>query len=292
MARPAKKGIDYFPHDCTASHDERLEIFEIKYPNGIGYAWYFKTLERIYSHGGELDVSTTETCQILCRNLPVSPSEIVEYAVSIGLFDKDAYENRRVLTSDGIKNRIKPIIYKRKKMAFSYQNKVSEAEILPETYQKPTISEAEMSSKEKKRKEKKSKKKERKEEESKKNNKTNIMPHDGGESEWRKSFDKYFELGSNAIVEVLKDRGWFHKQEQYNPGVDIELSVKKSFDNFWGTQAGWRHKKKSKTVEIDWYTTFANAIAMNKVQKPRENQYGPKQLTNETFRRQMGMKLS
>jgi hypothetical protein len=133
MARPQKENLDYFPHDCRASSNELLEIFEMKYPNGIGYSWYFKTLERIYFHQGKLDISASETRQILCKNLSVKHDEIIEYAINIGLFSKKEYEENGVLTSEEIKNNVKPVLLKREKMAQKYSKGVSESE----TKQKP-----------------------------------------------------------------------------------------------------------------------------------------------------------
>jgi hypothetical protein len=132
MARPPKDNLDYFPHDCRASSDEKLEILETKYPNGLGYSWYFKTLERIYYHQGFLDVSAAETRQLLCRNMSVIPEEIISYACLIGLFDQEKYENDGILTSKRIQKNVQPIIDKRKKMTERYQNRDSAAEIPPE----------------------------------------------------------------------------------------------------------------------------------------------------------------
>jgi hypothetical protein len=164
MARPKKAGLDYFPHDCNSSSDERLEIFEAKYPNGLGYAWYFKTLERIYRNGGEI-VSSAETIaeipQILGRNLQVNPEEILFYALKIGLFDKNEYETNNKLTSDGIKKRMKPILDRRDKMAKSYEKRVSSAETMQKSAE--TVAETPQR-KGKESKGKESKEKERKEE--------------------------------------------------------------------------------------------------------------------------------
>jgi len=54
-------------------------------------------------------------------------------------------------------------------------------------------------------------------------------------------------------------------QQRLNPNVNIKLSIEKGFRNFWGTEAGWQHKKKSRSKEIDWKRTIINSIAFNKV---------------------------
>jgi hypothetical protein len=55
------------------------------------------------------------------------------------------------------------------------------------------------------------------------------------------------------------------EQSRLNPNVNVPLSIEKGFTNFWGTEAGWKHKRKSKSVEIDWRTTIVNSISLNKV---------------------------
>ena len=36
-------------------------------------------------------------------------------------------------------------------------------------------------------------------------------------------------------------------QERLNPNIDVKLSLEKGYVNFWGTEAGWIHKKKSRS---------------------------------------------
>jgi hypothetical protein len=73
MSRPAKSGLDYFPHDTDACGDEKLEALQSLYGND-GYAFFFKLCERIYRTGeAELDISDAETVQILSRKLLITP---------------------------------------------------------------------------------------------------------------------------------------------------------------------------------------------------------------------------
>ena len=157
MARPPKDGMDYFPHDTDASNDEKVEALRVLYGND-GYAFYFILLERIYrTNEAELDVSDAETIQILARKVAVTAEkflQILETALKWKCFDRKDYEERGVLTSNGIKKRASVVVEKRVNMREKYQKKkeeVSDAETgeetTPETPQ----------SKEKKRKEKESK---------------------------------------------------------------------------------------------------------------------------------------
>ena len=34
------------------------------------------------------------------------------------------------------------------------------------------------------------------------------------------------------------------------------------FQDFWGTEAGWKHKKSSKTKVIDWVGTINNGLSL------------------------------
>ena len=84
---------------------------------------------------------------------------------------------------------------------------------------------------------------------------------------WRTSFEIYIHELNAVFESLIHDVDFIKEQERFNPNIDIVLSLEKAKNNFWGTEAGWKHKKKSKTKENDWRTTFINAIAMNKVYK-------------------------
>lgn len=89
---------------------------------------------------------------------------------------------------------------------------------------------------------------------------------------WRDSFGVYLKGLSKVHLELNKNQEWISTQEKFNPNLDILLSIEKAITNFWGTEAGWKHKKKSKSKEIDWKSTLTKAIDMNKVYKPRNNE--------------------
>lgn len=134
MARPKKDGMDYFPHDTDAVNDEKIESLRLLYGND-GYAFYFILLERIYrTNDAELDVSDAETRQILSRKVGVSAelfSRILETSLKRGCFDRESFDQRGVLTSEGIKKRMQPVIEKRARMRIKYDSKgelVSDAE--------------------------------------------------------------------------------------------------------------------------------------------------------------------
>ncbi len=137
MARPQKEGMDYFPHDNDAVNDEKIEALRVLYGND-GYAFYFILLERIYRTAEfELDISDAETIQILCKKVAVTEEQfnrMLETALKRRCFDREAYEQRGVLTSSGIKKRASVVIGNRESMRSKYR-KASETtpETTPET---------------------------------------------------------------------------------------------------------------------------------------------------------------
>lgn len=108
MGRPRKEGMDYFPHDVDAAQDEKIEAMRTMFGND-GYAFYFICLERIYrSDHGELDVSKKLYTMTLANKVMVQHErleQMMQAAVEFGLFDKDVFYGRGVLTSNGIKKR-------------------------------------------------------------------------------------------------------------------------------------------------------------------------------------------
>jgi len=159
VARPEKTGMDYFPHDTDAVTDEKIDALRMLYGND-GYAFYFIMLERIYrTPEFELDVSDTETRQVLARKIGITEElfdRILLSCIKRSCFDRESYEYRGVLTSPGIKKRAYVVLKKRENAKKSYSGRVSVAETGEETRQEVH--------KEKKRKEKESKEKESKEE--------------------------------------------------------------------------------------------------------------------------------
>ncbi len=126
MSRPRKAGLDYFPHDTDASNDEKVEALQSLYKND-GYAFYFKLLERIYrTTEGQLDVSDVEIKQVLCNKLLITIEQfdkMMNTAIKIGCFDKNLYEIKGIITSNGIQKRRKSVVDKRLKMREEYENK-------------------------------------------------------------------------------------------------------------------------------------------------------------------------
>lgn len=126
MARPEKEGLDYFPHDVDASHDEKVEAICALYGHHVGYSIIFRLYERIYRAGGKLLVSDAETMLILSRNvaeMELKPFKtFINTCLTVGIFDKSMYNDAKILTSNGILKRCEPIISKRLKNKEMYEN--------------------------------------------------------------------------------------------------------------------------------------------------------------------------
>lgn len=108
MARPRMEGMTYFPHDTDASNDEKIEALRALHGND-GYAFYFIICERVYrTPEAELNISHPAVLSALINKIGVSREtfeKILQTAFDVGCFDKAAYEERCVLTSNGIKKR-------------------------------------------------------------------------------------------------------------------------------------------------------------------------------------------
>ena len=106
MARPKKIGLEYFPLDCQM--DDKVEMLEAEH--GLtGFALYIKMLQHIYqTDDAELDMSVVFRWKTLGRQMEMSVETLkahVETMFAVGLFDRQAFDERQILTSNGIQKR-------------------------------------------------------------------------------------------------------------------------------------------------------------------------------------------
>lgn len=143
MARPLKGGLAYFPHDVNASTDKKIEALRTLHGNNA-YVFYFVMLEQIYQEPNfELDISDAETreemIQILAKKVQVTVDEfkqLLDTALRWSCFDKKLFDEKGILTSNGIKKRAEPVLAKRQQMRDRYHSakeRISDAETTPET---------------------------------------------------------------------------------------------------------------------------------------------------------------
>ncbi|MFA5300266.1 MAG: hypothetical protein WC389_18920 [Lutibacter sp.] len=98
---------------------------------------------------------------------------------------------------------------------------------------------------------------------------------------WRNDFNTYKKIVDETYQYILIEQAILDELQRLNPGLDIKLSLEKSIVNFWGTEAGWKHKKKSRSMDIDMLRTLKSNIDKNKVYLPRQNPYQQKMITHE-----------
>lgn len=89
--------------------------------------------------------------------------------------------------------------------------------------------------------------------------------------DWKKDYEIYLSDLREAFELITVDPDWLNKQERYHPNLDIRLSIEKACVNFWSKEAGWKKKKWAKIENIDWRSTFTNALdlKMNQVYKSK-----------------------
>jgi hypothetical protein len=80
------------------------------------------------------------------------------------------------------------------------------------------------------------------------------------EKTWRDDFEVYLTDLWNAYKAAVIDTAYITERAKYHPGLNIRLSLEKACAEFWGTQAGWKHKKKSKSDGLNWRSTFTKAL--------------------------------
>lgn len=119
MARPAKKGLDYYPADTNRRNDFKIMDLLNEY-GPLGYTIYDFCLQYIYESGYFLDVPLKQVCLTLCRDIGAKwiknkdlVWQVIDYCADIGLFDKDLLR-QNVMTSVGIQRRYDSVTVRNK----------------------------------------------------------------------------------------------------------------------------------------------------------------------------------
>lgn len=119
MARPAKKGLDYYPSDTNRRNDFKIMDLLNQY-GPLGYTIYDFCLQYIYENGYFLDVPLQQVCLTLCRDIGAKwvknknlVGQVIDYCADIGLFDKDLLR-QNVMTSVGIQRRYASVTVRNK----------------------------------------------------------------------------------------------------------------------------------------------------------------------------------
>lgn len=115
MARPRKKGLDYFPFDVDFFNDEKIVAIAGEF--GVkGEIAAVKLLCAIYRNGYFIEWNEMLLMKLL-HQLPGLSSELISQIVmrlvKWGFFDKDLFDSAGILTSRGIQKRYFDAIKKR-----------------------------------------------------------------------------------------------------------------------------------------------------------------------------------
>ena len=106
MARPKKQGLDYFTNDVNFYQDIKIRKL-IRYKGIQAVPVYHYLLCQIYASGYYLEWDEEIPFVVFEATgiEEVTVKDIINYCISIGLFDKTMYDDNKVLTSHGIQER-------------------------------------------------------------------------------------------------------------------------------------------------------------------------------------------
>jgi hypothetical protein len=127
MARPTKKGVDYFPLDVYLN--SKIKFVEIKY-GLIGFAIIIKLLQKIYGSGYWCKFDEDEKV-LFSDDIKADVnlvSNVLDEALNRKLFDKGLFEKYEILTSIGIQERYQTIVKRRKEVEIEKEYLLIEGE--------------------------------------------------------------------------------------------------------------------------------------------------------------------
>lgn len=249
------KNSYYFDHDYNARNDQK--ILELRAEFGWeGYGVYFALLESLCESNGEVKRGALGGLSLGLNLAKPELIKMIEFMLSIGLL----HEENGVIFSE----RIKKHLAFRAFLSASGKSGGRGNKKPPFTPPKAPPEAG---------------KKSKEEKDSIDININNISSTTTEEKSdtpvlktWRESFDVYLAECKYEFNRLYNDESFIKKQQLFNPNVNIRKSMFKAYDNFWGTEAGWKHKKKAKAKETNWQQTIANALSLpsNKVYLTKE----------------------
>jgi hypothetical protein len=270
MARPIKNNLEFFRHENGMRNDKKMLAIRNKFDNMTGYGLYNATLELLSEEELLVYPFDNDHLEMLAGDFRVDIEYLKEffaYAIKIRLFKVV----NNLLTCVQLEKRHADVFEKRGRtlddlraeagidLGVSATETTGEVGFLLQKLDLKCVSATESThSIEEYRIEEKS-----------------IEEHSIAQAQctWRNSFELYLSMVKDALNKLTADESFISEQERLNPGLDIRLTLEKAVCNFWGKEAGWKHKKKSRAKEIDMEQTLINAISMqaNKVYKQKQS---------------------
>lgn len=115
MARPLKKGVDYFSHDTNIA-GKTIYTLEQLFGND-GYAFWFKLLEILGQQEGLFyDCSIPSNWIFLTAKAKIceeKATEIIKILVDLEAIDRELWEKKKIIWSDNFVSRVKDVFAKR-----------------------------------------------------------------------------------------------------------------------------------------------------------------------------------
>lgn len=105
MARPPKKGLDYFPLNCHS--DTKTKLVEANF-GLLGFAITVRLWQQIYADEGYYMVWDEDTGLLFSKDNNIEPklaSDVVDECIKRGIFDQEKFQQYSILTSKGIQER-------------------------------------------------------------------------------------------------------------------------------------------------------------------------------------------
>ncbi len=112
MARPVKRGVDYFPLDVSFFCDRRIKSLKGKYGSD-GIAAYIYLLCTVYSENGYYIKVDEYFHEEVADDLNITVSkatEMLKFMCKRSLFDEELFNSERILTSRGIQRRFQEAV--------------------------------------------------------------------------------------------------------------------------------------------------------------------------------------
>lgn len=105
MARPQKEGVDYFPINCQ--FNDKVKLIQAEF-GLIGIGCLIKLWQKIYSEKGYYTEWNDDVALVFAQDCKSSANvvkEVVSACLRRGLFDRQMYDQYKILTSAGVQER-------------------------------------------------------------------------------------------------------------------------------------------------------------------------------------------
>jgi hypothetical protein len=243
MARPERNTVDYFPFYC----EEGKKMFYIEQTYGNdGFAVFVKLLRELAKTDYHyLDLSTDTTAMYLsakCRVKTELMNAVIDDLAKLGKFHFELWFTYKIIWCDDFINSIQDAYARRNNKCIDLDGLCKHLRDNCNTLIKLT---------------------------SKTGNKKPHIKEDYNKEEEIKSWKEDFEIYKNELREAFKTiitPEYISERQNYHPKLNIKLTIEKAVKDYWILEAGWKNKKGKRTKNIDWKSTFNNALSQKQNQ--------------------------